>query len=265
MISIYLECKKQNNEAFLFSLSNPHNEPPCRLMKLESSQYGIECNPEYGPIFGGEYYDIKITNDCNKEYSCSIFNDGSRGYECSPFYKISLFVNSAEPNKMNWFSVSDYEVYTFDYQCKYSVYHNCIQPDIIWEYINTKKIAPESLENVDETVVLKDLNTINCKDKEIRLMIGCIVKNHSLFIPESHLVGNEYDDYFTKWIDKINMKLVFRASSHGYKGTAFHKYCDNIQGPSLVIIKSSDGWIFGGYTEQSWDIESSTDKEGIYK
>ena len=104
-------------------------------MKLESSQYGIECNPEYGPIFGGEYYDIKITNDCNKEYSCSIFNDGSRGYECSPFYKISLFVNSAEQNKMNWFSVSDYEVYTFDYQCKYSVYHNCIQPDIIWEYI----------------------------------------------------------------------------------------------------------------------------------
>ena len=61
------------------------------------------------------------------------------------------------------------------------------------------------------------------------------------------------------------MKLVFRASSHGYKGTAFHKYCDNIQGPSLVIIKSSDGWIFGGYTEQSWGIQSSTDKEGIYK
>ena len=55
------------------------------------------------------------------------------------------------------------------------------------------------------------------------------------------MVRNDY-----KW------KLIYRSSEHGYTGSSFHEYCDDVNGPTLVIIKSSEGWIFGGYTTQSW-------------
>ena len=45
--------------------------------------------------------------------------------------------------------------------------------------------------------------------------------------------------------------MLYRVSEHGYSGQSFHEYCDD-KGPTLVIIKSSGGWIFGGYTTQSW-------------
>ena len=47
-------------------------------------------------------------------------------------------------------------------------------------------------------------------------------------------------------------KLLFRASTHGWKSTDFHSHCDN-KGPSLVIIKTAKDYVFGGYTSVSWD------------
>ena len=46
-------------------------------------------------------------------------------------------------------------------------------------------------------------------------------------------------------------KSIYRASEHNYTGKSFHECCDN-KGPTLIVIKSSGGWIFGGYTTQSW-------------
>ena len=81
-------------------------------MKREESEYAIECDPDYGPIFSGSYdYDICIVNNCNG-WRCSIGNVGTFGYECHPQYKSSLFVNTGRSDKYNYFSVLDYEVYT---------------------------------------------------------------------------------------------------------------------------------------------------------
>ena len=63
----------------------------------------------------------------------------------------------------------------------------------------------------------------------------------------------QYDKYLKKWIGNYDMKLVYRASNYGFKAESFHNFCDNLKGPSLVIIKSSEGWIFGGYTTQRWN------------
>ena len=49
--------------------------------------------------------------------------------------------------------------------------------------------------------------------------------------------------------------MLYRASEHGYTAKSFHKYCDD-KGPAMVIIKSSGGWIFGGYTTKSWSGDS---------
>ena len=49
----------------------------------------------------------------------------------------------------------------------------------------------------------------------------------------------------------INGNCSIELSEHGYSAKSFHEYCDN-KGPTLMVVKSSGGWIFGGYTTESW-------------
>ncbi len=57
-------------------------------------------------------------------------------------------------------------------------------------------------------------------------------------------------------------RLLYQASQHGLAVKTFHEKCDN-QGPTVVLLKSDDGLIFGGYTELSWDSLSG-DKYGVH-
>ena len=76
---------------------------------------------------------------------------------------------------------------------------------------------------------------------------------HQLLQDSEIILDNEYDEYLKEWIgNDFTWKLLYRSSEHGYTTSSFHKYCDN-KGPTLTIIKSEAGWIFGGYTTQSWD------------
>eukprot|EP01156_Anaeramoeba_ignava_P010785 Anaeramoba_ignava/a480794_46.p1 GENE.a480794_46~~a480794_46.p1 ORF type:complete len:463 (+),score=162.01 a480794_46:463-1851(+) len=57
-----------------------------------------------------------------------------------------------------------------------------------------------------------------------------------------------------------NMKLGFSSKRDGSQARLFHEYCDN-KGATLVLIKSDDGFIFGGFTEVGWP--SLPEKAGI--
>ncbi|KXJ08368.1 BTB/POZ domain-containing protein KCTD21 [Exaiptasia diaphana] len=46
--------------------------------------------------------------------------------------------------------------------------------------------------------------------------------------------------------------LLYRGSRDGWASSIFHSKCDSFSGPTMVVIKSTGGYIFGGYTEQSW-------------
>ena len=66
------------------------------------------------------------------------------------------------------------------------------------------------------------------------------------------LENSEYDDKLREWLgDDYKWKLLYRASEHGYTASSFHKCCDD-KGPTLIVIKSITGNIFGGYTTESW-------------
>ena len=65
------------------------------------------------------------------------------------------------------------------------------------------------------------------------------------------LENSDYDDKLREWCGDYKWKLIYRASEHKDKAKSFHKCCDD-KGPKLMVIKSSEGWIFGGYTTQSW-------------
>jgi hypothetical protein len=49
----------------------------------------------------------------------------------------------------------------------------------------------------------------------------------------------------------LAFNLLHQASTHGFQGSTFHQRCDN-QGPTLVLVKSTNGRIFGGVNFISW-------------
>ncbi|XP_033847512.1 MTOR-associated protein MEAK7-like [Periophthalmus magnuspinnatus] len=46
---------------------------------------------------------------------------------------------------------------------------------------------------------------------------------------------------------RVKLKLLFKASIHGFTGAAFHQRCD-ARGPSISVGYNSSGHVFGGYT-----------------
>ena len=49
--------------------------------------------------------------------------------------------------------------------------------------------------------------------------------------------------------------LIYRASRDGWESVDFHAHCDN-KGPTVTVVKSGN-YIFGGYTELSWNGKHS--------
>jgi len=75
------------------------------------------------------------------------------------------------------------------------------------------------------------------------LLASKILKNK-----ESSILLNKI---LNKKLRRKKFKLLFRASKHGFAGTTFHSMC-NGKGATLVIVASTTGNIFGGYTSMPW-------------
>lgn len=77
-------------------------------------------------------------------------------------------------------------------------------------------------------------------------------------VDERYLVGSniimdtKYNDVLKEWIGDYKMKMIYRASENEFSAKSFHEKCDSISGPTLVLIRSTDGWLFGGFTTMSW-------------
>ena len=68
------------------------------------------------------------------------------------------------------------------------------------------------------------------------------------------ITTKQYDAFLREWMaSDVKWKTIYRASEHDYTAKSFHEFCDNVKGPTLIIIQSTEGWIFGGFTNQSWD------------
>ena len=216
-------------------------------MKREVIKYTM-----YNFCLGPDLGDIYMGCHGQKGNMCSIRNNGDGGYDCHPEYKSSLYVDKDD------FSVLDYEVFGIDYENRKTINKLCKYPDIIMEYIEMKDISEESLKEFDDnTELINDLNAIQCHDQEIKAKISrCCFKKLSELLPDTQLVNRQYDDKLREWLgNDYKWKLLYRASEHDYTAKSFHEYCDNKR-PTLILIKSSGGWIFGGYTTQSWSGDS---------
>lgn len=57
--------------------------------------------------------------------------------------------------------------------------------------------------------------------------------------------------------DEEKFSLLYRASEHGYDSANFHSRCDDKQ-CTLTIVKTTCGYIFGGYTNANWNNNNNT-------
>ena len=136
--------------------------------------------------------------------------------------------------------------------------------DVIEDYLkNNHKFNSEVLMKYRYNGSAQDLINememlgLNLNTQKLHDIDDCLARA-SQYLPTSTIIDIKYDSYLKEWAGDWIWKLIYKASENEYSAKSFHKCCDNVKGPTLVIIKSSEGYIFGGYTTQSWS------GEGIY-
>jgi hypothetical protein len=80
---------------------------------------------------------------------------------------------------------------------------------------------------------------------------------------KSNIISSKVDkEKITEWLASAGKtsepKLLYRASRDGWSASDFHRMCDG-KGATVTVVKSSDGYIFGGYTNVAWE------EKGRYK
>lgn len=53
-------------------------------------------------------------------------------------------------------------------------------------------------------------------------------------------------------LGRVKLKLLYKATVHGFTGAAFHQQCDN-RAPTLSVGYNDSGFVFGGYTKQPFN------------
>ena len=113
--------------------------------------------------------------------------------------------------------------------------------------IDIKFIYEDELDNIRQSIkkfgfILSDndkgLNTL------IKLDNSSIIEDNNLII---------YG--FNNWKKNTKTQLLYKSSRDGNSFNTFHKLCDN-KGKTITLIKSSEGFIIGGYTPLDWDSHS---------
>ena len=121
--------------------------------------------------------------------------------------------------------------------------------DIIKEQANDIKDLKERVNILEQKMKKLEENNIIKRIKNKDGLIGDIIKNEEQY--------NLICDYIDKNKD-FKFELLYKGTKDGDTYNIFHKKCDN-QGPTISIIESTDGQIFGGYASKSWDINSKSD------
>ena len=77
------------------------------------------------------------------------------------------------------------------------------------------------------------------------------------FLGSKILSDDQKQIFVNSWLkDRLDRRhssfvLLYRASRDGWVASKFHAICDH-RGPTVTVVRSGD-YVFGGYTEESWD------------
>ena len=105
--------------------------------------------------------------------------------------------------------------------------------------------------------------SLSCKSKYTPMLIKHLYGDddemvRSLFcsdIESTIILSMVEDEKITEWLASAGKtsepKLLYRASRDGWSASDFHRMC-NGKGATVTVVKSSGGYIFGGYTDVAW-------------
>lgn len=112
----------------------------------------------------------------------------------------------------------------------------------------------ENSELKNKIIVLeKEINLSKEKEKKDELFKGSTIIQS---LEEKNLISN----WILQNTNKIT-QLLYKAKRDGDDASVFHSKCDNM-GPLLIIIQTTTGYRFGGYTSKSWTKPSSSNWPG---
>ena len=125
-------------------------------------------------------------------------------------------------------------------------------------------IIPELIESHNALIKrVKFLEESNKQMKEIidKIMVIPGISKYIYKINKKFLDGiiktEEDKNLIFSWINpdfkKISAKLIYSARHDGDDAKTFHNLCDKVHLPTLIIIETIDGKIFGGFTKESWE------------
>ena len=83
-------------------------------------------------------------------------------------------------------------------------------------------------------------NGLNCERKDFE---------HSNILTTSEMKDNLIN--LIQFNNSNTWTLIYQATRDGFAASTFHSKCDN-KPNTLSVIRSSNGNVFGGYTEESW-------------
>ena len=217
------------------------------------------------------FLELPIKNDAIKQISCNEDNEIMEAWRDRRVVK----VNGKNVNDFN-ILLKKYKLFDshFNNECLKNIHY--YKPnntfyinmkvkyyDVIEDYLKNGKMINKELIKVnsdngdaDELINEMEMMGIELNDAKKEEIRGCF--DPRLLRGSSLLEDTQYDKYLKEWLgSEHKWKLIYRASEHGYTAKSFHEYCDH-KYPTLVIIKSDNDCIFGGYTTQTWSCN------GIY-
>jgi len=108
---------------------------------------------------------------------------------------------------------------------------------------------------------LRDIQHVSGICSHFRSIAIPVIEKHFVF-RGGDLLPDALKRKIADWLPHKKFTLLYKATTDGFLATSFHKKCDD-QGHTLTIIQTKDGYLFGGYTSQSWS--SANNKWGIWK
>ena len=102
----------------------------------------------------------------------------------------------------------------------------------------------------------QEINNLKKSNEELLNKISCLNA-------DSCIINSAQLETLKKWINPnkpIKFNLLYSAKKHGDNRISFHNRCDN-RAPTITIVETTKGIIFGGYTEAKWQSEGYAKKD----
>ena len=94
--------------------------------------------------------------------------------------------------------------------------------------------------------------------------IGKLIFEKIETFKSSKLANDQFITTLKKFVEEykpiLRSKLIYRASVDGFHSSNFHQKCDNISN-TVTIIRSNNGYVFGGFTTQTWEGSDTYKKD----